>query len=155
MPKVNVRRRIWPFLVLFSVGGVGSCDAVTVTPSATASPPTAPLMRYQSQAIVIFDGTTWTFYGSVNPNGSPTDVVLEVGSGTEEAPAFDRSLPVAEDLILPEAFEFHTSDLEAPFCVRFTATNDVGVTSTDAYCPLAGRASFPPDPEVGPTPSSG
>lgn len=156
MPNLDVRRRIWALLVALAVAvAVGSCDAVTISPSATASPPTAPLMRFPGGGGYSFDGTTWTFHGSVNPNGSPTDVVLEVGSGTREAPAFDRSLPVAEGLILPEAFEFETDELVAPFCVRFTATNAVGTTSTPPLCLRAGLASFPPDPEVGPSPSAG
>ena len=145
------------FAALAVVAGGAACDAVTVPPSASASAATAPLMRYQSQSIWELDGSTWTFFGSVNPNGSPTDVVLEVGSGTEDAPAFDRTLSVAEGLILPEAFDFDATLVEMPFCVRFTATNEVGTTSTPPLCPVARRVSFPPppDPGVGPTPSSG
>jgi hypothetical protein len=156
VPKLDVTRRIWALLIAVAVAvAVGSCDAVTISPSASPRPPTAPLMRYQSSSAWELDGSTWTFKGSVNPNGSPTDVVLEVGSGTPEAPIFDRSLPVGEGLILPEAFEFQATSLVAPFCVRFTARNEVGETSTPASCPLAPRLLSPPDPGVGPTPSSG
>jgi hypothetical protein len=146
---------VGPLAALVIAAATGSCDAVTVPPSATPFTPTAPLMRYPSGGGYSFDGATWTFHGSVNPNGSSTDVVLEVGSGTTEAPTFDRELPVAEGLILPDAFEFQTSNLIAPFCVRFTATNEVGVTSTPALCPTAPHLSFPPDPTVAPSAGSG
>ena len=135
---MNVLPRVLAALAVAVVAA--SCDAVTPSPSATPFVPTAPLMRYPGGGGYSFDGTTWTFHGSVNPNGSPTDVVLEVGSGTSEAPTFDRELPVAEGLILPEAFEFQTSELEAPFCVRFTATNEVGSTSTAALWRPASRS---------------
>jgi hypothetical protein len=140
-------------MTMLAIGAVAAaCDAVPVTPTATPFRPTAPLMRYQSSSAWELDGANWTFKGSVNPNGSPTDVVLEIGSGTEGDPAFDRSLPVKEGLILPEAFEFETDDPVPPFCVRFTATNEVGTTSTPALCPT--RAfDPPPDSTVAPSAS--
>ena len=130
------------------VVAVAGCDVVTVSPSPSESTPSAPFIRFRTDSTAQFDGERWTFLATLGPNGSPTDLVLEVGSSTLEAPAFDRTIPVEAVVIAPRSMDFRVVLPEGSFCVRFTATNAVGTSSTALHCPLAGRISFPPDPSA-------
>jgi hypothetical protein len=128
-----VRRTLLDALVVAAV--VGGCEIATPTPSPTEPPLTAPTIRFDHYT---GNNGIWTFYATVNPGGSPTEVVLETGTGTEDAPVFDDRVPVASDMLSPGDV---TAIIEYPenagFCVRFTATNAVGTTSTAPRCPGA------------------
>ncbi len=128
-----------PVLASLLAAAIGACGPPG-PPSPIESPPTAP-------TIVLGDWQAtngrWTFTAVVNPRGSPTDVVLEYGFGGEAAPVFDRSLTVETELLDAKAV---TANLELPedaeFCARFTATNEIGSTSTESRCPLPRPSGF-------------
>jgi hypothetical protein len=104
----------------------------TVSPSLTLSPATAPTIVVGSFTGI--DGR-WTMNASVHPRGSPTDVVLEYRLGPEGSGAFDQRVDVETGLLESGTV---TAQLEladdAVFCVRFTATNEVGSTSSEPRC---------------------
>jgi hypothetical protein len=109
-------------------------------PSASPLSPTEPPLKAPTIQFDRYTATNgvWTFYATVNPGGSPTEVVLETGVGTEDAPVFDDRVPVASDMLSSGQV---TAVVEYPedvaFCVRFTARNEVGTTSTAPRCPAA------------------
>lgn len=122
--------RAW--LVVMVAGlAVGGCTD-PVPPSPTPSAPTAPTIRAGDWSA---SNGRWTFNATVNPRGSPTDVVLEYGFGPESAPVFDIVVPVEQDLFDAAAVTV-TVDIgeEEPFCARFTATNEMGSTSSEPRC---------------------
>jgi hypothetical protein len=116
-----------PILAL-AIAGCG--EPVPATP--TPEPLTAPTIRVGDWSA---SNSRWTFNATVNPRGSPTDVFLEYGFGPASAPAFDVMVPVEGDLFDATAVTV-TVDIgeEAPFCARFTATNEVGTTSSEPRC---------------------
>lgn len=111
---------------------VGCGEPIPSAP--TASPSAAPLLFPMDWSAG--NNGRWTFNVSVNPRGSPTDVILEYGFGPESAPVFDTTVPVEEDLFDPQAVAVTVDMGEGrPFCARFTATNEVGSVSTEPRCP--------------------
>lgn len=78
----------------------------------------------------------WTFTGRVDPQGDSTDVVLDVGPGPSTVRVFDQHIPVAQDLT--DAGPLMISTRAIPdideICVRFTATNSAGASSTTPLC---------------------
>ena len=111
-----------------ALSGCGEPGPETPTPE----PLTAPPIRLGDWSS---SNGRWTFNATVNPRGSPTDVVLEYGFGPASAPVFDVTVPV-EDGLFDAAAVTVTVDIgeEAPFCARFTATNEVGSTSSEPRC---------------------
>jgi hypothetical protein len=120
-------------LAALVVGAValGACDAATASPTPEPVPPGIAIDQ-QWQAI---DGQ-WTFTGHVDPLGSPTDVVFEIGPGPSTARQFDTKLTVAR--ALTDAGPLTITTAEIPdideICVRFSATNIAGTSSSSPLC---------------------
>jgi hypothetical protein len=78
----------------------------------------------------------WTFTGYVDPGGESTDVILEIGPGPATLRQFDRQLPVVEDLLEAGPLTISTRDIPDidVICVRFTATNGAGASSSSPLC---------------------
>jgi hypothetical protein len=105
-------------------------------------PPTAsPTVLAVRPAVLIEQTWTaangqWTFGGTVDPEGDPTDVVLEIGPGPATARRFDAKVPVEQDLITAGPLTITTRaipDIDE-ICVRFTATNSAGASSSSPLC---------------------
>lgn len=128
--------RAWLLLPILALA-VAACGE-PAPESPTPSPPTAPTIVVGS-----FTGTDgrWTFNASVHPRGSPTDIVLEYRLGPEGPGDFDQRVDVETGLLNSGTV---TAQLvladDAVFCVRFTATNEVGSTSSEPRC-LGARPS--------------
>jgi hypothetical protein len=124
--------RAWLLLPLLALA-IAACGE-PVEPSATPTP--EPLA---APTIVVgsFTGINgrWTFNASVHPRGSPTDIVLEYHLGPEGSGEFDQHVDVKTGLVASGTV---TAQLvladDAVFCVRFTATNEVGTTSSEPRC---------------------
>ncbi len=116
-------------IALFAVVGCGSS-----TPSVNTPAPIQPAVEIDKTWTAA--NGEWTFTGRVDPEGDPTDVVLEVGPGPSTARRFDAQLPVAEGLT--EAGPVTITTREIPdvdeICVRFTATNSAGRSSSTPLC---------------------
>jgi hypothetical protein len=117
--------------ILVAATVLAGCGAPTPS-GPTESPPAAPMIFPMDWSA---DNGRWTFNASINPRGSPTEVVLEYGFGPESAPVFDTTVPIEEDLLDPRAVTA-TVDLgeNRPFCARVTARNEVGSVSTGPRC---------------------
>ena len=78
----------------------------------------------------------WSFTGRIDPEGEPTDVVLEIGPGPAADPTWTSEVAAAQDLLEPAALTVATRDIpdSAEACVRFTATNDIGTMSSESLC---------------------
>ena len=78
----------------------------------------------------------WMFTGRVDPQGAATDVILEIGPGPSNARVFTRQIPVAHVAFDPTPLTITTGDLpDIPeICVRFTATNIAGSSSSTPLC---------------------
>jgi hypothetical protein len=119
--------------------GLGFAVVALVACGEPASP--SPSLAPAPPSIVLGDWTTtdghWTIHASVDPKGSPTDVFVEYGPGPAESPGFTESIVVENDLIEPTSIS-PTVDLPADveLCVRLTATNEVGSSSTTPRCPF-------------------
>jgi hypothetical protein len=125
-----------------------ACDAVAPSPSPTPSPARPAILLHQTWTAL--DGV-WTFTGSVDPFGDPTDVVLEIGPGPATARQFDTRLPVAEDVVEPQSLEITTRDIPEldEICVRFAATNSGGTSASTPLCiPYAIPSFVPLSPTV-------
>jgi hypothetical protein len=116
-------------ITLFAVVG---CDSST--PRVNTPAPIRPAVEIDGTWTATND--EWTFAGRVDPQGDPTDVVLEVGPGPSTARRFDAQLPVAQSLT--EAGPVTITTREIPdvdeICVRFTATNTAGRSSSTPLC---------------------
>lgn len=138
--------RRWLLVPVLALAIAGCSEPVPETP--TPSPPTAPTIVVGNFTGI--DGR-WTFNASVHPRGSPTDVVLEYYLGPEGSRDFDQRVDVETGLLDSGTM---TAQLvladDAVFCVRFTATNEVGSTSSEPRC-LGER---PPGVIVVPVPPS-
>ena len=115
---------------------VAACGAAVPSPSASPSALVAlrPAIQIDEQWTAA-DGE-WTITGRVDPDGDPTDVVLEVGPGPANARQFDASLPVAQGVTAAGPVTITTRDLPDidEICVRFTAINSAGSSSTPPLC---------------------
>lgn len=119
--------------VIVAIAALAGCDASTPTPSPTA---------FASRPAVQIDGTwqasngQWTFTGRVDPQGDPTDIVLDIGPGPATTRQFDQRIPVAQGLTEAGPLTITTRDIPdiAEICVRFTATNSAGTSSSTPLC---------------------
>ncbi len=122
-----------------------SCDIPPPSSPPAATPAAVrPAVRID-QTWTARDGE-WTFTGAVDPQGDPTDVVLEIGPGPATLRQFDSRLPVAEDLVDAGALTITTRDIPEldEICVRFTATNSAGSSSATPLCFPHAIPSFAP-----------
>lgn len=122
--------RAWLVLPVLALGIAGCGEPSPESP--TPSPATAPTIVVGN--FTGMDGR-WTFNASVHPRGGPTDVVLEYYLGPEGSGDFDQRIEVETGLLDSSTV---TAQLvladDAVFCVRFTATNEVGATSSEPRC---------------------
>jgi hypothetical protein len=120
--------------VVIGVVALAGCDA-TLEPSVA---PTAFALKPSVQIDETWraDNGEWTFTGHVDPQGDPTDVVLEVGPGPVNARRFDLEIPVAQDLTDAGPLTITTRDIPDidEICVRFTATNSAGMSLSTPLC---------------------
>lgn len=135
-----MRRANFPRPTLVALGSVVLVVVLgcgTTPPPPTASP-TVPAVR---PAVLIEQTWTaangqWTFGGTVDPEGDATDVVLEIGPGPATARRFDAKVPVEQDLTTAGPLAITTAaipDIDE-ICVRFTATNSAGTSSSSPLC---------------------
>jgi hypothetical protein len=105
---------------------------------APSGDPTAPPARPAVQIDPTWGAANgqWTFTGSVDPVGDPTDVILEIGPGPITARVFDRRVAVAQALTEAGPLSISTTDIpEIPeICVRFAATNSAGTSYSTPLC---------------------
>jgi hypothetical protein len=89
----------------------------------------------------------WSFTGRIDPEGEPTDVVLEIGPGPAAEPTWDSEVAAAQDLLEPAALTVASRNIpdSAEACVRFTATNDIGTNSSEPLCFRPGDAAHDAD----------
>ena len=108
-----------------------SSEPSAARPSLAAARPAVQLDETWTAA----DGA-WTFTGQVDPQGDPTDVVLEVGPGPATARRFDARVPVVEAVTSPGPLSITTRQIPDidQICVRFSATNGGGTTSSRPLC---------------------
>jgi hypothetical protein len=129
---------IGPMLGLVGVLALFGCEAVapSVAPSPTG---VRPAIQIDQQWTA--NGGQWTFTGQVDPAGDPTDVVLEVGPGPANLRRFDSRIPAGQGLLEAGPLTITTTEIPdiADICVRFTATNRSGSSSSSPLC-------FPHDP---------
>jgi hypothetical protein len=88
----------------------------------------------------VYDGISWTLQGYLDPNGEPTMVVVETGSGTVESPTFTDSITLGDNVDTPGPFDVRVlvRDGGAGFCVRLRATNAHGSDASEVQCaPIA------------------
>jgi hypothetical protein len=78
----------------------------------------------------------WTFTGDVQPQGAATDVVLEIGPGPSTARLFDHQVTVVTGVTADGPLTISTREIPDidEICVRFTATNSAGKSSTPPLC---------------------
>lgn len=120
-----------------------ACDA-TAPASATppGSTPTPTVGVFADRPGIAIDttwthqGAGWTITGSVDPHGSPTDVVLGIGPGPETLRQFPTDVPVAQGVTVAGPLSITTDKIpDIPLiCVRFTATNAAGASSSSPLC---------------------
>lgn len=119
-----------------------SLVATAAVSGCNSQPPSVKPTRSPARPAVSIDATwissdgRWTFAGQIDPQGDPTDVVLEVGPGPANLRNFDARLPVAQGLVDPGPLTITTSDLPdiAEICVRFSATNSAGTSVSTPLC---------------------
>jgi hypothetical protein len=119
--------------VIVGMAALAGCDA---------TPPTAAPTAFSLRPAVQIDGTwqadngQWTFTGRVDPQGDPTDVVLDVGPGPATVRQFNQQVPVAQDVTRAGPLTITTGEIPDidEICVRFTATNSAGTSSSTPLC---------------------
>lgn len=135
-----MRRANHPRPTLVALGSI--VLAVVLGCGTSPPPPTAsPTLLAVRPAVQIEQTWTaandeWTFNGTVDPEGDATDVVLEIGPGPATARRFDAKVPVDEDLMTAGPLTITTRaipDIDE-ICVRFTATNSAGTSSSSPLC---------------------
>jgi hypothetical protein len=124
---------------------VQGCD--NGPPPSTASPITLavrPAVQIDQDWKAVDD--LWTFTGNVDPQGEATDVILEIGPGPATARRFDTRVPVQQDLTAAGSLRIDTREIPDidEICVRFTATNSGGTTSSSPLCFPHDLPSFAP-----------
>ena len=131
--------------VVISAAAVAGCDAVpSVAPTAVTGKPAIQIDQSWQAA-----NGRWTFTGRVDPDGDPTDVVLEVGPGPVTARQFDQQIPVMQDVTDPAPLTITTQaipDIDE-ICVRFTAANRAGTSWSTPLCFPHDLPSFVVDAE--------
>lgn len=153
-------RRIPPAAALLALLAiVAGCDTALPSPSSSVTP--RPTLAAARPAVQIDETWTalngeWTFTGRVDPQGDATDVVLEVGPGPQTARTFDTRVTVEDDLTIAGPVTITTRaipDIDE-ICVRFSAANSGGTSSTQPLCfphdlpsiPLPGAPTVSIDP---------
>jgi hypothetical protein len=128
--------------IVAAIAGImvlAGCDtsAPTVAPNPTANPSTfaaRPAIRMDPRWTA--SNGAWTFTGTVDPQGDPTDLILEIGPGPSTLRRFDQQVPVAQ--AVAEAGPVTVTTRAIPdipeICVRFSATNSAGTSSTSPLC---------------------
>lgn len=131
-----------------------ACDATApASPTPPGSTPLPTVGVFADRPGVAIDGTwtrkgdAWTLTGSVDPQGSPTSVVLEIGPGPDTLRQFPTQVPVSQGVTVAGPLTITTDKIpDIPeICVRFTATNAAGSSSTSPLC-------FPHDLPTAPPP---
>ena len=122
-----------PTLVALALVALVGCDSAQPSISPTSLGPRPGILIDETWTAA---NGEWTFTGRVEPEGDPTDVVLEVGPGPATARRFDTRLPVAEDLTEEGPLTITTREIPDidEVCVRFTATNSLGTSSSKPVC---------------------
>jgi hypothetical protein len=105
-------------------------------PPSIAPPATGVRPAVQIDPLWTAANGDWTFTGHVDPEGDATDVVLEIGPGPATARRFDARVPVEQDLMAAGPLTIATHEIPdiKDICVRFTATNGAGTTSSSPLC---------------------
>ena len=133
--RVNLVR---PTLVVFGPALLGAILGCGTSPPAPTASPTADAERPAVQIDQTWSATDglWTFTGNVDPQGDATDVVLEIGPGPANARRFDRKVPVQQGLVAAGPLSIATREIPDidEICVRFTATNSGGTSSSAPLC---------------------
>ncbi|MBI3750658.1 MAG: hypothetical protein HY263_03230 [Chloroflexi bacterium] len=116
---------------------LAACDSS----APTAAPSATPGLFADRPAVGISSTWTaqnghWTFTGSVDPQGAPTDVILDVGPGPQTLRQFDTHLPVAQQVVDAQSLSITTDQIpdNPEICVRFAATNSAGTSFTQPLC---------------------
>ena len=135
LTRRRARRRAPTAILALALAAAAGCS----NPAPSASPTAAP---FADRPAISIDGTwtaqdgQWTFTGVVDPEGEPTDVVLEVGPGPQTLRQFDSQVPVAR--AVTEAGPITVTTRAIPdipeICVRFSATNSVGTSVSQPLC---------------------
>lgn len=110
----------------------------------TIPPPGAPTVEIDQRWAAA--GGEWTFSARVDPEGSPTEVILEVGRGPASAATFETKVPAAQDMTEPAKLTISTRDVPDAdeICIRFTASNAIGTASSEPLCvPSSGATASP------------
>ena len=117
--------------LLAVVAIVVGCAAPPPSPPASLGRPVVQIDEEWSEA----DGR-WTFTGRLDPQGGATDVVFEIGPGPSTARRFDTQLTVAEGVASERSLTVTTDEIPgiAEVCVRFSATNSAGRSSSQPLC---------------------
>ena len=139
--------RALPRLIAIFTGAavvLAGCGAEATPPSPSAN---AERPGIQIDPIWQNDAGTFTFTGTVDPQGAATDVVLEIGPGPSTLRQFSSRIDVAAGIIDQSPVTVSTRDIaDIPeICVRFTATNSAGTSSTTPLCFPHDRPTFVPD----------
>jgi hypothetical protein len=109
-----------------------SCEPAT-SPSPKASLDSIPAISID-QSWTSTDNV-FTFTGSVDPQSLPTLVVLEIGVGPQGSGVFGQSVPVSDRVISPGPVSVQVKvPTASEVCVRFTATNEAGTSSSRPLC---------------------
>lgn len=148
----GLRSLALPIVLIVGAGGVLSgCDAMTDSSSSSPSPaPFGARPGIQIDPTWQNDGVTWTFTGRVDPQGTATDVVLEIGPGPSTLREFPGRIDVAVGVIEPGPLTISTREIpDIPdVCVRFNATNSFGTSASTPLCSPHDRPSFIPDQDA-------
>jgi len=124
-------------VVTLATVALAGCDAAP-----TPSPSPSPTSAFAAKPAIHIDDSwksldgEWTFTGYVDPEFESTDVILEIGPGPATLRQFDRQVPVAQDLLEAGPLTITTQDIPDidVICVRFTATNSAGTSSSSPLC---------------------
>ena len=125
-------------LTLVSLGMATLAILGCESPAPPSASPTAvavrPAIQIDQDWMAVDD--LWTFTGNVDPQGDATDVILEIGPGPATARRFDTKVPVQQDLMAAGPLSIETREIPDidEVCVRFTATNSVGTSSSSPLC---------------------
>jgi hypothetical protein len=123
---------LWLVALVIGATALAACDAA---PSTVAPNPTAGASALAARPGIRIDptwkavGGQWTFTGEVEPQGDPTDVVLEVGPGPINLRQFDHQVPVAH--ALTDSGPLTSTTAAIP---DIPETNGAGTSSTTPLC---------------------